>query len=245
MDIGNVLKEAREEKGLTLDVVEQKTNIRKKYLQALEDENFNIMPGRVYAKGFLRNYAGFLGLDPNPLLHAFDEKNPVPEVEEVQVPNTLISMESKGRTRFWVLGLIVVALIVLFAYNPTLFVDNNPDTPNISQQSNEQNSTQPPPNSNSPTVEPTTGTTPQEEQGVRIVLDVVDQTSWMSVEVDGVQVFQGILAAGESREFKGEERINVRLGNPGVVEVEYNGEPIGVIGQNGQPVTKEFTAPQG
>lgn len=244
MEIGNILREAREAKRLSFDMVEQKTNIRKKYLQALEDESFDIMPGRVYAKGFLRNYACFLGLDPIPLLSAFDEKNPVPEVEVIEAPKTYINLESKRRPGFWVLGFIAVALIAFFAYNPSVnIVDYPSKAPDISQQGNNQgNSGQPAPGNSD--VEPI-DSTPQEEQGIRIVLDVVEQTSWMSVEVDGVHAFQGILSAGETKEFKGNKKINVRLGNPGVVEVELNGAPIGVLGQTGQPISKEFTIPHG
>ena len=60
--IGRTLKEAREEKGLTLQQVEQRTKIRARYLQAFEHENFDVLPA-VYVLGSLKTYADFLGLD--------------------------------------------------------------------------------------------------------------------------------------------------------------------------------------
>ena len=62
-EIGNSLREARLRQQLEFPQVEQATKIRGKYLRALEDEQFDILPSQTYVKGFLRNYAEYLGLD--------------------------------------------------------------------------------------------------------------------------------------------------------------------------------------
>ena len=62
-DLGNSLREARIRQGLDFPQVELATKIRAKYLRALEDEVFEILPSETYVKGFLRSYAEFLGLD--------------------------------------------------------------------------------------------------------------------------------------------------------------------------------------
>jgi hypothetical protein len=62
-ELGNSLREARTRHGLDLAQVELATKIRAKYLRALEDEVFEILPSETYVKGFLRSYAEFLGLD--------------------------------------------------------------------------------------------------------------------------------------------------------------------------------------
>jgi cytoskeleton protein RodZ len=67
-DIGAILREAREEQGLTITEVEARTRIRARFLTALENNDFEALDGAVYTRGFLRNYAIFLGLDPEPLL---------------------------------------------------------------------------------------------------------------------------------------------------------------------------------
>src|SRR2546422_7431652 len=62
-EIGNSLREAREHQGLDYSQVELATKIRAKYIQALEDEHFEILPSGTYIKGFLRSYSEYLGLD--------------------------------------------------------------------------------------------------------------------------------------------------------------------------------------
>lgn len=76
--LGETLQRARQSKGITIEDAERITRIPRKYLEALELENYSILPAPVYARGFLRSYAGYLGLDPKELLPFF----PVGHVEE-------------------------------------------------------------------------------------------------------------------------------------------------------------------
>jgi len=62
-EIGNSLREARHRQQLDLTDVEQATKIRSRYLRALEEEAFDVLPAQTYVKGFLRTYADWLGLD--------------------------------------------------------------------------------------------------------------------------------------------------------------------------------------
>jgi cytoskeleton protein RodZ len=66
-EIGRLLEHKRKERGLTLEEVEQATKIRKRYLTGLERENYAILPDAVYARGFLKTYANYLGLDGEAL----------------------------------------------------------------------------------------------------------------------------------------------------------------------------------
>jgi cytoskeleton protein RodZ len=71
MQIGRVLKEARTRAGIDVRTVEDRTKIRVKYLRALEDEQWDVLPSPAYAKGFLRTYAQLLGLDGEALVDEF------------------------------------------------------------------------------------------------------------------------------------------------------------------------------
>src|ERR671920_2297399 len=62
-EIGRFLEQRRKEQGLSLEEVEQATKIRKRYLTGLEREDYTILPDAVYARGFLKTYANYLGLD--------------------------------------------------------------------------------------------------------------------------------------------------------------------------------------
>ncbi|HVP04310.1 MAG TPA: helix-turn-helix domain-containing protein [Dehalococcoidia bacterium] len=115
--LGETLRRARTSKKITLEDAERVTRIPRKYLEALEIENFGILPAPVYARGFLRSYATYLGLEPKELLPFFpvghvDEPalDPLPEVNEPRTwnMNGLIAMAVVGA-----LILIVVALYSL------------------------------------------------------------------------------------------------------------------------------------
>jgi cytoskeletal protein RodZ len=71
--IGQRLREAREAKGCTLEDAERVTRIRAKFLAALEDEAFGALPSEAHARGFLRNYAQFLGLDADQAVAQFND----------------------------------------------------------------------------------------------------------------------------------------------------------------------------
>lgn len=70
--IGVELQDARLEKGLTLDDVQQQTKIQKRYLSAIEDGNFDQLPGTFYERAFVRQYAAVVGLDPAELLTKYN-----------------------------------------------------------------------------------------------------------------------------------------------------------------------------
>lgn len=78
LGIGERLIEARDTRGLTLEDAERDTRISRRYLQALEDERFDIIPAPVYARGFLRSYSQYLGLETAPLLARFPQDSPTP-----------------------------------------------------------------------------------------------------------------------------------------------------------------------
>ncbi len=71
-DLGQLLREARERKGVSLEQVEEVTRIRQKFLQALEEGNFGALPAETYVKGFLRTYAMYLELDPEELIALYE-----------------------------------------------------------------------------------------------------------------------------------------------------------------------------
>ena len=71
-DLGQSLKEAREQKGVSLEEVEEVTRIRQKFLQALEEGNYGALPAETYVKGFLRTYAMYLELDPEEVLALYE-----------------------------------------------------------------------------------------------------------------------------------------------------------------------------
>lgn len=101
-DIGNFLRERREDSGISLIEVEKDLKIRKKYLQALEEGNINIIPGKTYIIGYLRNYSKYLGIDEeniNQIIQTYNnlEKKKT-SLEETKKEN--IYIKTKNRSMF-------------------------------------------------------------------------------------------------------------------------------------------------
>jgi hypothetical protein len=105
------LYEARERKGVDLYRAERDTKIRARYLAALERGDWKQLPGTVYTKGFLRNYALYLGLDPDEILLVWRlERGEVRETEPIVVPRPLVTPR-----RGFVISPNFVVAILLFA----------------------------------------------------------------------------------------------------------------------------------
>ena len=82
-EIGNSLREARERQGLEYPQIELATKIRAKYIRALEDEHFEVLPAGTYIKGFLRSYAEFLGLDGQLYVDEYNSRNVVESFDDM------------------------------------------------------------------------------------------------------------------------------------------------------------------
>ncbi|WP_353049847.1 RodZ domain-containing protein [Carnobacterium sp. ISL-102] len=81
-EIGEKLKEARKVKGYTLDDLQQITKIQKRYLIAIEEGNYDVMPGKFYARAFIKQYADTVGLNGDQLLEEYTDAVPHAHDEE-------------------------------------------------------------------------------------------------------------------------------------------------------------------
>ena len=239
MPIGEALRNARLTKDYSFEYLEEATKIRTKYLKALEEENFAVLPGPVYAKAFLRTYAKFLELDTEEIIQEYNlltNNNPPPVVESKELePETLAGGSKKWR--YLAAGAAVVALLAFNAfYNNNRAEDNKPGLPQTVQQEPANQGPKQENKNNSPQ-----DTLPQPVQGVRVVLKVNDDPSWMQVVADGNTIFSGTVEPGEMKDFKAEEKIFLHVGNAGAVEVSVNGKDLGRLGAVGKVEKKTFT----
>lgn len=119
--IGRVLQQEREQQGRTLKEVSDAVNIKESYLDALEKEDFDAIPGAVFVKGFIRTYAEFLGLDGAGLVTAYKEevlaRKPRPEVRPVAQRPERAGREKRQKERNrqskWQ-GITILSGIILF-----------------------------------------------------------------------------------------------------------------------------------
>lgn len=84
--VGQTLKEAREARGMTLHDMQEKTKIQPRYLKAIEEDRFDVLPGHFYTRAFIRTYADHVGIDPQPLLAQLKdpEEDKLETVQEIQ-----------------------------------------------------------------------------------------------------------------------------------------------------------------
>ena len=118
--VGELLDAAREKKGVDLYRAERDTKVRARHLTALEDGDYAQLPGSVYAKGFLRNYALYLGLDPDELLSKWrDEQETGDHAETVTMVRPPQPLVEPGRRLTFTPGLVVAGVlsvvVLLFA----------------------------------------------------------------------------------------------------------------------------------
>jgi cytoskeletal protein RodZ len=104
--LGEKLRVTREEKGFTIDAVARDTNIARRYLAALEEEDFVQFPAEAYALGFLKNYSEYLGLDADEMLSMFK----VIKMQETPIPMKELLSKSTGRPKALPFVIIIVAL---------------------------------------------------------------------------------------------------------------------------------------
>lgn len=253
MHIGSILKEARETQGWSLEEVAEKTKIRYKYIQALEDGSFEILPGgRVYAKGFIRNYARFLGLNPEELAAELEKIYVLEDVVNSSQENIYTQEEKKGREKIvswrrqqlrpvsYALIVLIIGLLVIlgigFMENRDIFYQNT------QKQDDNPSAIQVSPNGD---VEGNTASEQEsqpafEYKGVDLMLNVTQESSWMRVVVDGKIQYLGELTASQSKNFRAEKSIQIKLGNAGAVQVRLNGQDLGYMGKKGEVIEKEF-----
>ena len=114
---GAALAAAREEMNLSISDVARHLKLTSAQVEALEEGAYERLPGRVFVRGFLRNYAKLLGVDPQPLLRRIEHEMPQPRVVEEPPPAQEAVMPSGERSR-WPLfvGIIVIVIAALAAY---------------------------------------------------------------------------------------------------------------------------------
>jgi cytoskeleton protein RodZ len=232
--IGDTLREARMRQRLDIADVEAKTKIRAKYLRALENEEFGMLPGPTFVKTFLRSYAEVLGLDPHLLVEDYRARyEPRDEADALQP----LGPPGLGRDRRrrappppgpWLLvGLAVAAVLgTLLVIGLVGGDDEEPD-----QAAQEQTTTEPRRERPEPREEP------RRPPRVTLRIDPEVETYVCLDRGAGTEVFfeQNLTQA---QTFRG-RRLRANLGNTSVA-VTMNGEPV-EVGDGPNPVGFEFT----
>jgi cytoskeletal protein RodZ len=252
--LGETLRQARLNRGATLADAERETHIRRKYLEALEAEDYGTLPASVYTRGFIRTYARYLGLDPESTLDlSAPGRGRVDGAIIRSATPQVASTRPLSMRIFVVLAALLLASLVLAylwtQYNS--FVESLGEGDRATSQRAVANPTPPRPQvfvspspvaGASPVASPIVIPTPPAaaatpESGVVVEARVTERT-WMEVWVDGTSQLQATLQSGSVRSFTARQSVRMRVGNAGGVEVTVNGLAQGALGERQQ--VKEF-----
>jgi cytoskeletal protein RodZ len=221
-EIGERLRQARTRQGLALSEVEAATRIRSGYLAALEDERFERLPSRAYARAFLRGYAEFLGLDATPFIDEFDsrfaepEPTPPPSRRRLQLPGRATLVLTAA-------GLAVLASVLAFAFSggatPHVIPPPSPPEPKLRVSTSRVVPPRPTQARQHPAARPPVS---------HLVLTASRGECWLSVHggsAAGPLLYQGILPQGHSLEFF-RRWLWIRMGAPSALTVTLDGSPV-------------------
>jgi hypothetical protein len=118
-ELGAKLRGERERKGIGIDEIEAETRIRAKFLLALEEERFDVLPGPAYVRAFVRDYAEQLGLDPQELVAELNARPELVPEEVVMVPPRRVDavplLDRRARFVVWIGAAVVLALVAAVA----------------------------------------------------------------------------------------------------------------------------------
>ena len=215
-DIGSSLREARLRQELDFPELEARTKIRPKYLRALEDERFDILPAPTYIKGFLRSYAESLGLDGQPYVDEYNSRFAIGD-DEVVVRSRRVpaqrSHRSARESHMTVLALLAIAILTALVIAAWRFGGPEDESvPGLATQGQ------------SSTAKQAGGQTAR----VSLVVRAVAGASWMEVRagsVSGELLYSGTLERNQRKTFHGRS-LQLALAEPDNVGVRVNGSRV-------------------
>lgn len=232
---GETLRRERELRGIDLREVAEATKISVRFLQALENGRLDILPGGIFPRAFVRQYAAYLGLDPERTVAEFmysqtgTASEPMPAVPGVAPVR---------RTRPLPVGLALAALALLLlglvawrqmrasaSTAPPVAAAATPSAPAASPFPSDRVFPPPAPVSGPAVVASTEG----------LVLDITaKEECWVAVQADGVRIFDRVLARGETQRLNAHREIVLSVGNAGGVTFSINGRKGVALGKDGE-----------
>ncbi|MBQ5759907.1 MAG: helix-turn-helix domain-containing protein [Schwartzia sp.] len=251
--VGKILRDKREEQRIALEDVESITSIRRSYIEAIEKEDYDKLPGLVYARGFVRNYADFLGLDGDTIAAQF-KKEMEPELQAQETPKAVapavpvrdesrsvtfssgkdFKVRTQGTSTMTKVLSAAAVVVVAFAGSIYYYFGNDPaDAGKSRPVAQKQDSTV-------IDVANSTASASGMTDGVEVVA-AFSSKCWTWVTSDGKDVFEGFAEKGQRLTWKGKTNVNVALGNAGAVEIIRNGQSLGKAGKNGEVVEIRYT----
>lgn len=228
--IGEYLRAAREDRKIPLAQVVRDTKISEKYIVAMENGQLSLLPAPAYAKGFLKIYAEYLGLDPRPLVEQYVQAH-VGVMRQGFPPDGESTAALSSNWRFAAIGVGAAVILAIVVVSSLKFwrscASAGANKPAVSTEELETLPLPPLPQL-SPTVEPTApAPAPQEAKPKQKKLEAkAKEGVWMKVYGDGALLFQGTVQKGKEEFWLAKESFDVRVAKPRLIDLSIDGKPL-------------------
>ncbi len=228
--IGDSLREARNRRGLTAADVQKGIRIRERYLTALEEEHWDMLPGEAYTKGFLRTYAEFLGLNGNLYIDEYNARIAHREEDPALVPESLASQRPHSSVLGMVVGILVlgalVAAVVAWRVGGSTKV---PPPAHASRAAVVAASSHSAASAATKPVVKHAAAKPAAVVAFRTAITASRGRCWLSVRIggpNGRELFRGILEQGKALHYHLSGNLWVRMGRPLLLDVTVGGRQV-------------------
>ncbi len=228
---GTWLRRQREARGVRLREIADASKISLRYLQAFEQGRFDLLPATVFARGFLRQYAEHVGLDPDEVLNSFQEAcdEPGAEEEPAPPPGEGPPIASRSSVVFAVLAVIAVMIALVWWLS---HLRDDPIGDPATASGSAAAAISPPRAAEMPAGEAAHSQQPAAERAqaadppvpLTVTLDF-NGDCWLEAAVDGETQIEERKIQGESERLEAQRVVWLKLGNSSVVEAQVNGLP--------------------
>ena len=235
--LGQQLKQAREERGISIRDIASSTHLGARFLQAIENDDYKILPGGVFNRAFVRKFARHVGMDEEQAVRLYEEqlKESGGEPEKSSYLGLGDEMEAKASSGNSALltGILIILLgaigaaVYLAFFRGAEETGNSPVVVSTPTQQPTATATPTPVGSPNASPSPTVSPTPETISGLRIQLIANLDNCWVSFRTDGGKNEQVTILKGESREFLVTEKINfISVGNLPALNISVNGRRV-------------------
>jgi cytoskeleton protein RodZ len=247
---GAILSKARRTLGFSVLEVARHLKIAPEQVEALEADAYHALPGRVFVRGFLKNYAKLVRIDPQPLLRSIDGEMSGPELVELRTPSEIVMQEDRARWPLYsaLAAFVVVALLAVYEFGFNEPADETVTAPATAPEAAGESSAPSPRNADQQEkpVDPATPSAPTASETVlahktapdsqaaasgavteRELHMRFDQDSWVEIR-DGNNkvIFAKLSRAGRQARVTGTPPFEVTVGNARGVRLKYEDTPI-------------------
>ncbi len=242
-NLGQYLKNIREEKKIPVAQVAQELKTSMDIIQAIDNNEYERLPAPIYVKGYLRSYAKYMGLDGEAIVELYKKLYPTETKQELvlekqKLPGINFNWQKLFQPKVLIplcaIPLALILLLVFFLFRPAKQEPLSPQSPLKSRPVREATQQPAQPEPPEKIIEPSALVTPLKTP-ISLTAKTTDAV-WLRIHTDGKLIFEGILAKGEQKNWTATSEFKLRIGNPGNLNLIVNDQQLGRVSPYGGPV---------